>query len=228
LDKNLQKALQTHQKSLEIYREIGDKSGIAESLNCIGGILEEQGNFQEAFRNLLETLEIYKTLSDRSGVAVTLCNMGHILRKQGRRDEALEKLNQSINIQEDIGDRTWTADTYNIIGMIYNEKENDFSALLNLFKSKAVQNQTGIQRQDTIDCIEDIRKKLGIQRFVKIASKVFKQLPEEFKTSVNLAKFIPEEELLTPFRRTQPKINRNAPCPCGSGKKYKKCCGKQE
>ncbi|MFP4387774.1 MAG: SEC-C metal-binding domain-containing protein [Desulfococcaceae bacterium] len=25
--------------------------------------------------------------------------------------------------------------------------------------------------------------------------------------------------------RDQPKIGRNAPCPCGSGKKYKKCCG---
>lgn len=24
--------------------------------------------------------------------------------------------------------------------------------------------------------------------------------------------------------RTEPKIERNAPCPCGSGKKYKKCC----
>ena len=23
---------------------------------------------------------------------------------------------------------------------------------------------------------------------------------------------------------TQPKIGRNDPCPCGSGKKYKKCC----
>jgi SEC-C motif-containing protein len=22
-----------------------------------------------------------------------------------------------------------------------------------------------------------------------------------------------------------PKIGRNDPCPCGSGKKYKKCCG---
>ncbi|HHW23437.1 MAG TPA: hypothetical protein GXX26_11250 [Clostridiaceae bacterium] len=22
------------------------------------------------------------------------------------------------------------------------------------------------------------------------------------------------------------KIGRNEPCPCGSGKKYKKCCGK--
>ncbi len=27
-----------------------------------------------------------------------------------------------------------------------------------------------------------------------------------------------------PDQRTQPKISRNAPCPCGSGQKYKKCC----
>lgn len=29
-----------------------------------------------------------------------------------------------------------------------------------------------------------------------------------------------------PVKRTGKKIGRNAPCPCGSGKKYKKCCGK--
>jgi preprotein translocase subunit SecA len=27
-----------------------------------------------------------------------------------------------------------------------------------------------------------------------------------------------------PFRRERPKIGRNEPCPCGSGKKFKKCC----
>ena len=27
------------------------------------------------------------------------------------------------------------------------------------------------------------------------------------------------------FTREQPKVGRNAPCPCGSGKKYKHCCG---
>lgn len=27
------------------------------------------------------------------------------------------------------------------------------------------------------------------------------------------------------YKRIAPKIGRNAPCPCGSGKKYKKCCG---
>jgi len=25
--------------------------------------------------------------------------------------------------------------------------------------------------------------------------------------------------------RNTPKVGRNSPCPCGSGKKYKKCCG---
>jgi SEC-C motif-containing protein len=29
-----------------------------------------------------------------------------------------------------------------------------------------------------------------------------------------------------PVKREGPKIGRNDPCTCGSGKKYKKCCGK--
>jgi hypothetical protein len=28
-----------------------------------------------------------------------------------------------------------------------------------------------------------------------------------------------------PFRREEPKLGRNDPCPCGSGKKFKKCHG---
>ena len=30
----------------------------------------------------------------------------------------------------------------------------------------------------------------------------------------------------TPIVREEPKVGRNDPCPCGSGKKYKKCCGR--
>ncbi len=29
-----------------------------------------------------------------------------------------------------------------------------------------------------------------------------------------------------PMKSTQSKVGRNDPCPCGSGKKYKQCCGK--
>ncbi len=31
---------------------------------------------------------------------------------------------------------------------------------------------------------------------------------------------------LEPIKREQPKIGRNDPCHCGSGKKHKKCCAK--
>lgn len=34
------------------------------------------------------------------------------------------------------------------------------------------------------------------------------------------------EQKKEPVRRDQPKVGRNDPCPCGSGKKYKNCCGK--
>ncbi|HEV57869.1 MAG TPA: hypothetical protein ENN87_10305 [Phycisphaerales bacterium] len=34
------------------------------------------------------------------------------------------------------------------------------------------------------------------------------------------------EPVVKTIRLEQPKVGRNDPCPCGSGKKYKKCCGK--
>jgi len=34
------------------------------------------------------------------------------------------------------------------------------------------------------------------------------------------------QETTAPIRRDAPRIGRNEPCPCGSGKKYKNCCGK--
>jgi preprotein translocase subunit SecA len=36
---------------------------------------------------------------------------------------------------------------------------------------------------------------------------------------------LPEEKVDT-YHRDAPKVGRNDQCPCGSGKKYKKCCGK--
>ncbi len=44
---------------------------------------------------------------------------------------------------------------------------------------------------------------------------------------------VQQEAIYDRYRRSRtvvkdPKIGRNDPCPCGSGKKYKKCCGKNE
>ena len=36
----------------------------------------------------------------------------------------------------------------------------------------------------------------------------------------------PQFEVVEPYQRSGPKVGRNDPCLCGSGKKFKKCCGK--
>ena len=36
----------------------------------------------------------------------------------------------------------------------------------------------------------------------------------------------PRERKQETVRRDTPKVGRNDPCPCGSGKKYKHCCGR--
>jgi len=58
---------------------------------------------------------------------------------------------------------------------------------------------------------------------------------EKDKVHSELATFVKEEDTwyykdsvapkVKQYFRPGPKIGRNQPCPCGSGKKYKKCCG---
>ncbi len=48
--------------------------------------------------------------------------------------------------------------------------------------------------------------------------------PQPSAVSSPMAKeTVPEAQ---PYHKEGPKVGRNDPCPCGSGKKYKKCCGK--
>jgi len=35
-----------------------------------------------------------------------------------------------------------------------------------------------------------------------------------------------DDAAMVPYRRFEERVGRNEPCPCGSGKKHKKCCGK--
>ncbi|MDD2401121.1 MAG: SEC-C metal-binding domain-containing protein, partial [Clostridia bacterium] len=78
---------------------------------------------------------------------------------------------------------------------LYNMKKNFFDVVLNRRKEQAL--------------MEKYFKKLG---------KYQKLCPERFECDE-------EEEIQQPYKRTEPKVGRNDPCPCGSGKKYKKCCG---
>jgi hypothetical protein len=57
----------------------------------------------------------------------------------------------------------------------------------------------------------------------------FQEPPPEYEREgdreEDLLEPLPREYATAPMRRLAPKVGRNEPCPCGSGKKFKKCCG---
>ncbi len=55
--------------------------------------------------------------------------------------------------------------------------------------------------------------------------KMFREAVEKKEEKKQLQKMISKKvRKVSPSQGDRPKIGRNAPCPCGSGKKYKKCC----
>jgi uncharacterized protein YecA (UPF0149 family) len=60
---------------------------------------------------------------------------------------------------------------------------------------------------------------------LKVYERLHREVVREAKRRAREAK---REQTVRPAQaRSQPKIGRNEPCPCGSGRKYKHCCGKR-
>ena len=75
-----------------------------------------------------------------------------------------------------------------------------------------------------LDALNDKKTDFMIEKYYAIQ----KRLLRKFKSSGDYDSDDDddfEEVRSTPFVREAPKVGRNDPCPCGSGKKYKKCCG---
>jgi preprotein translocase subunit SecA len=67
---------------------------------------------------------------------------------------------------------------------------------------------------------------LSHQNLVHEEKSQFERVPtDDVAQAVSYDGQMPEENVST-YHRESPKVGRNDPCPCGSGKKYKKCCGK--
>ena len=73
-------------------------------------------------------------------------------------------------------------------------------------------------KHDVVRILLNIHKSGEVRRkeTVKITNESLKNVNELDNDTTNKE----------PVVNTEPKVGRNDPCPCGSGKKYKQCCGK--
>ena len=97
-----------------------------------------------------------------------------------------------------------------------------FEQMLNRFKRDVVEILARVQvrAEEDVTAVEN-RRRSNLQMNFQHAA------PEEKTGSeATLHQENPTPEVHTPFVRHAPKVGRNDPCPCGSGKKYKHCHGK--
>ena len=79
--------------------------------------------------------------------------------------------------------------------------------------------------QDMIDRIKE--ETLGILFRVQLAEPdKIEEMQKPQQQPMFFSGSEPAQTKKKPVRRSKKKVGRNDPCPCGSGKKYKKCCGR--
>ncbi len=114
-----QEALQNYQQSLEIKRRLGQRKGIADSLNMIASVYEGLGKPALALTNIKEALKIYREIGDRQDVGTALINLGGFQHNRGKYDDALKLFKESLQIQRDLGNENDQALCLNNIGNSY-------------------------------------------------------------------------------------------------------------
>ncbi len=93
-----------------------------------------------------------------------------------------------------------------------------FAAMLGQVKREVISTLSRVQlrSQEDVDAVEKQRQ----------ASAGGMEFQHADPSSAGAAPSRPEEAAAAPFVRDHPKVGRNSPCPCGSGKKFKQCHGK--
>lgn len=98
---------------------------------------------------------------------------------------------------------------------LYNVKKEFFDSALNPVKYKKLYNEHKKQKQEMQWLIDMLTNKARMQDILSYE--------ENYEDDDYSDEYF---EIQEPFVREEPKVGRNDPCPCGSGKKYKKCCGR--
>ncbi|WP_321417744.1 preprotein translocase subunit SecA [uncultured Desulfobacter sp.] len=95
----------------------------------------------------------------------------------------------------------------------------------------AQQDPLRIYKKEGFDMFQDLMNRIK-QEIVDILFKIqiasptqVEEMKQEEQQDLTFSSHADESAPKQPVRRSSEKVQRNEPCPCGSGKKYKKCCG---
>jgi predicted ATPase len=113
-------------KALSIERELGNREGIARSLNSLGNAAYFRGDLAEAKRLHEESLAIRRALGHKPGIASSLNNLGNVAHDRSRLSEAQRLYEEALEISRQTGNRATQGIVLNNLGLVAHH-EGDFS-----------------------------------------------------------------------------------------------------
>jgi non-specific serine/threonine protein kinase len=111
-------AITHHEASLAVSRALGDRQGIASSLNNLGNIAHDRSDYDAARRYHGESLAISREIDDTRGIARSLANIGVTALYEGRWDDSAEALEACLRLLEQLGDRHAQGIVINNLGVL--------------------------------------------------------------------------------------------------------------
>jgi predicted ATPase/class 3 adenylate cyclase/Tfp pilus assembly protein PilF len=132
-----------HQESLDIYREQGDKRGIAHSLNNLGNVAHDQGDYARARMMHQESLEIRRELGDKQGIAASLGNQGNVALRQGDYTAARIMYEECLATFRELGNRWGVAAALNSLGNVAHDQGDYSTACILHRESLTIERELG-------------------------------------------------------------------------------------
>jgi tetratricopeptide (TPR) repeat protein len=117
-----EEVLRNEQEALKIWRDIGQKRGLAFSLNEMAKAQASLGNNKDALKNYEEALQIRREIGDKHGLGDTLLDMGNFSDDRGDHDQALKTYKEALDLERDLGNESMQAICLNNIGTAYAAK----------------------------------------------------------------------------------------------------------
>lgn len=113
-----------HDNALGLFRQLGDKRGIARSIHGLGLVAQYTGDRQQAGERYERSLALFREVGDEHGVADVLADQGVMAREQNDPQRAMERLEESLAIFQRLGDRWSTALALNNLGLVARDQGN--------------------------------------------------------------------------------------------------------
>ncbi len=137
-------AMQSWQKALEIYRDIGDRNDEAKSLGNLGSAYLSLGEYGKAIDFYQQSLAIIQEIGDREGVAISLGNLGSAYLSLGEYGKAIDLFQQSLAIKREIGDQEGEGLALSNLGYLYEQQKQPELAIV--FYKQSVIVREGIRQ----------------------------------------------------------------------------------